>query len=233
MSTSQPVGSFPSILFEDDEIFIINKPAGLIVEDSHTHRQHTLEQMLPQRSNLDRGGIVHRLDKDTSGIMVIAKSAVSQKRLQQQFKERRVSKEYTALVWGRSRDDHALIDAPILRHPTKGHKFVVAAGGRESQTEIWRVHEYSYQNQPVTLLRVKPHTGRTHQIRVHLAALRLPIVGDKVYGRRKDSSPIRQFLHAGHIQLAHPTTDLPLDITAPLPEDLQLFLDGLKRSDQE
>jgi 23S rRNA pseudouridine1911/1915/1917 synthase len=225
---SQPAGLV--VLFEDQHLLIINKPAGLIVEDSHTHSQTTLEQLLPQQPGLDRNGIVHRLDRDTSGVMVVAKTLSAQANLQNQFKERLVTKEYTALVWGRSRDDHAIINAPIARHPVKGFKFVTMAGGRESQTEFWRQQEFIYRQQPVTLLKVKPHSGRTHQIRVHLAAMNLPIVGDKVYGRRKDPSPIRHFLHAQSIQLHHPETGEQLQFTAPLADDLVAFLQQLAPS---
>jgi 23S rRNA pseudouridine1911/1915/1917 synthase len=221
--------TLPPILFQDDQLLVINKPAGLIIQDSHTHTQQTLEQALPDDPTLERQGIVHRLDKDTSGVMVVARTPEAQSNLQQQFKNRQVSKEYTALVWGKSPDDHAIIDAPIARHPVYGYKYVVTEGGREAKTELWRQQEYRYQNQPVTLLRIKPHTGRTHQIRVHLAALKLPIVGDKIYGRRKDSAPIRQFLHAGYLQIIHPATGKTLEFRADLPADLTEFLATLSQ----
>ncbi len=207
---------------------VIDKPAGLIVQDSHTHSQQTLEQALPDHDGVERKGIVHRLDKDTSGLMVIAKTPQAQANLQDQFKTRHVHKHYAALVWGNCPDQHAIIDAPIARHPVYGYKYVVTEGGREAQTEFWQRQTYRFQDQHVTLLKVAPHTGRTHQIRVHLAALRLPIIGDKIYGRRKDSSNIRQFLHAETLQFTHPTTGQPVQFHADLPQDLSNFLASLK-----
>jgi 23S rRNA pseudouridine1911/1915/1917 synthase len=218
----------PPILYQDDDLLVINKPAGLIVEDSHTHSQATLQHAL-DNDTVDRGGLVHRLDKDTSGVMLVAKTPQAQAALQQQFKARQVHKTYTALVWGKPKDSHFKIDAPIERHPVHGYKFVVAEGGRPAQTEVWLEGEYRLNKEPVSLLRIEPHTGRTHQIRVHLAAMRLPIVGDKVYGRRKDHTPMRQFLHASNIKFTHPTSGRPLQFDAPLSDDLRQFLDGLQR----
>jgi 23S rRNA pseudouridine1911/1915/1917 synthase len=217
----------PEVIYQDDELLVINKPAGLIVEDSHTHSQHTLEQWLAQTSQLDRSGMVHRLDKDTSGVMVVAKTVDAQEKLQQQFKDRQVAKEYQALVWGKAPEQHAIIDAPIARHPAKGFKYVAMAGGRPAKTEFWLEQGYSFEQQLLSLLRVKPYTGRTHQIRVHLAALNLPIVGDRIYGRRKDKTPIRQFLHAHHLSFTHPKTGESVHFSAPLPVDLQEFLNTL------
>lgn len=217
----------PEIIFEDDHILVINKPAGLIVEDSHTHSEHTLEQWLAATAHLDRSGIVHRLDKDTSGVMVIAKNATSQENLQAQFKNRQVQKEYIALCWGKAPETHAIIDAPIARHPAKGFKYVASADGREAKTEFWLEESRVYQEQLISLLRVRPYTGRTHQIRVHLAALNLPIIGDRIYGRRKDKAPIRQFLHAHHLWFSHPHSGEEVHYSAPLSEDLQQFLNGL------
>jgi 23S rRNA pseudouridine1911/1915/1917 synthase len=219
--------ALPPVLYEDDDILVIDKPAGLIVQDSHTHNEDALEQMLPDEPQLLRRGVVHRLDKETSGVMVIAKSPAAQASLQAQFKERQTEKTYIALVWGKAKDERAIIDAPILRHPKLGFKYVVAAGGREAKTEIRRQRILLLHGEPVSLLEVRPHTGRTHQIRVHLAAMRLPIVGDKVYGRRKDKTEIRQFLHAATLSFIHPTTGDAVSFAAPLPADLQSFLDKL------
>lgn len=231
---SEATPQLPPVVFEDDQILVINKPAGLIVQDSHTHNQATLEQAIaataPDNSDdegLERGGIVHRLDKETSGLMVIAKTPTAQTNLQQQFKDRQVHKRYLAMVWGRPKDDHAIINAPINRHPVTGYKYVVMAGGREAVTEFWLDQEYRYHDEVMSLLKVFPQTGRTHQIRVHLTALRLPIVGDTIYGRRKDKTGIRQFLHAAELEFQHPTTGEQMRFEASLPEDLQTFLDKL------
>ncbi len=219
---------FPPILYQDDEILVIHKPAGLIVQKSHTHTEPTLDELLPEVPGLERQGIVHRLDRDTSGVMVVAKTAVAQKELQRQFAHRLTEKEYMALVWGRFIDAHALVDAPILRHPSLGYKFVVANhGGREAKTEMWREQVYTYHDEPVSRLRLKLYTGRTHQARVHLFAMGYPLVGDRVYGRRKDTTGMRQFLHAARLGFFHPTSQQKMEFNAPLPSELQLFIDQL------
>jgi 23S rRNA pseudouridine1911/1915/1917 synthase len=227
MPITPSIAELPPQLFKDDQLLVINKPAGLIVEDAHTHSQATLEHALPQDDDLDRNGLVHRLDKDTSGVMLVAQTPEAQANLQQQFKDRTVTKQYTALVWGKPKDKHFIIDAPIARHPMLGYKYVAMEGGRLAKTEVWLEKVYIYQDQPVSLLRIQPYTGRTHQIRVHLAAMRLPIIGDKIYGRRKDNSTIRQFLHATSIKLTHPTTGQELHFEAPLADDLADFLSQL------
>ena len=219
---------FPPILYQDEDILVIDKPAGLIVQKSHTHTDPTLDEMLPEAPGLERQGIVHRLDRDTSGVMVIAKTASAQAELQRQFANRLVEKEYIALVWGRFADAHAIVDAPILRHPSLGYKYVVAnQGGREAKTEIWRQQVYMYQDEPVSLLKLKLHTSRTHQARVHLFALGYPMVGDRVYGRRKDKTEMRQFLHAAQLGFTHPTSGQKMQFDAPLPVELQEFINKI------
>ena len=230
--TKPEAPQFPPILYQDEDILVINKPAGLIVQKSHTHTESTLDEMLPQIPGLERQGIVHRLDRDTSGVMVIAKTPAAQIELQQQFANRLVDKEYIALVWGRFADAHAIVDAPILRHPSLGYKYVVAnQGGREAKTEIWRQQVYIYQGEPVSLLRLKLHTGRTHQARVHLFALGYPMVGDRVYGRRKDKTDMRQFLHAAQLSFTHPASGQKMQFNAPLPVELQDFINQINPED--
>ena len=132
------------------------------------------------------------------------------------------------MVWGRFADAHAIVDAPILRHPSLGYKYVVAnQGGREAKTEIWRQQVYMYQDEPVSLLKLKLHTGRTHQARVHLFALGYPMVGDRVYGRRKDKTEMRQFLHAAQLGFTHPTSGQKMQFDAPLPVELQEFINKI------
>jgi 23S rRNA pseudouridine1911/1915/1917 synthase len=220
--------SFPPILYQDEDIVVINKPAGLIVQKSHTHTEPTLDQLLPANPELERQGIVHRLDRDTSGVMVIARTSHAQQDLQRQFSNRLVEKEYVALVWGEFPDAHAIVDAPILRHPSLGYKYVVAnQGGREAKTEIWRQQIYSYEGEPLSFLRLKLHSGRTHQARVHLFAMGYPLVGDKVYGRRKDKTGLRQFLHARQLGFIHPTSHQHVQFTADIPQEMQQFLNQI------
>lgn len=219
---------FPPIIYQDESILVIDKPAGMIVQKSHTHNQPTLEQALPGRDDLERKGIVHRLDRDTSGLMVIAQTPAAQQSLYQQFQKRQVQKEYQALVWGEFKDHHAIIEAPIARHPHYGYKYVVMEGGREAKTEAWKTQVFSYHDDKMTLLKLRLHTGRTHQIRVHLHALGYPMVGDKIYGRRKDSFDTRQFLHANHLSFTHPDTRQLVEFDTPLPGELQAFIDQLQ-----
>ena len=219
--------TFPPIIFEDEALMVINKPAGLIIQKSHTHAQRTLEDMLPVLPNLERGGLVHRLDRDTSGVMIVAKTPSAQQFLQEQFAERLVDKEYIALVWDQIPEDHAIIDAPIARHPAIGHKYVVTQEGKNAKTEVWKVQFYDYGGQVVSLIRLKLYTGRTHQVRVHCAAWAHPVVGDTVYGRRKDPCRTRQFLHAAYVSFNHPLTQQPVEFRVPLAPDLQEFLDTL------
>lgn len=219
---------FPPIIYQDESILVIDKPADLIVQKSHTHTQQTLEQLLPQNDQLERQGIVHRLDRYTSGLMVIARTSQAQQSLKKQFSDREVDKEYTALVWGEVKDDHAIVDAPIARHPSYGYKYVVMEEGRPSKTELWKLKVFDLQDTRASLLKLKLHTGRTHQARVHLHALGHPLVGDSVYGRRKDATGIRHFLHASHLSFQHPETGEKLAFNSPLPPDLQQFLDTLK-----
>jgi 23S rRNA pseudouridine1911/1915/1917 synthase len=224
MTPSTSHDQFPPILYQDDDLMVIDKPAGLVVQMSHTHQLLTLEEMLPEQPDLVRRGLVHRLDRETSGVMVLAKTLQAQQNIQQQFKTRAVKKEYQALVWGRVADAQARIDAPIARHPKLGYKFAVQQEGRQAVTEFWREAVYRYQDQYVTQLRVAIYTGRTHQIRVHLAALGHPIVGDIIYGRRKDPRLVRQCLHAARLVLHHPRTGETLDIAAPRPDDIDQFV---------
>lgn len=218
--------TFPPVVYQDQDILVIDKPAGLIIQKSHTHDQPTLEQDLPDLEGVERKGIVHRLDRFTSGLMVIAQSAAAQNSLHQQFVDRTVEKDYITLVWGEFKDSHAIIDAPIARHPRYGYKYVVMEDGRPAKSEIWRQQVLKINAEPATLLKVRLHTGRTHQVRVHLQALGFPLVGDQIYGRRKDKTGIRQFLHASYLAFTHPTSGQKVTFSSPLPTDLQQFLDA-------
>jgi 23S rRNA pseudouridine1911/1915/1917 synthase len=224
------------ILFEDDQLLVLNKPAGLVVHPAAGHEGDTLADVLLARDpnmaqavnpgSQHRPGIVHRLDKDTSGLLIIAKTAEAMLRLSQQFQQHSVTKRYIALVEGRMPLAEGAIEAPIGRDQRHRQRMAVTAQhGRHAQTLFWVEQEYPR----FTLLRVQIITGRTHQIRVHLAAIGHPVAGDHLYGRQQPLEPPRVFLHAAELQFSHPTTNQLLSFKAPLPPDLQTFLDALQR----
>ncbi len=215
------------IIYEDEHLIIVNKPAGMAVHPGPGHDGDTLVNALlgrfpnlPGINGVQRPGIVHRLDKDTSGLMVVAKTELAQRSLSEQLKERRTKKTYLALVEGRVEPKEAMIDAPLGRDPyNRLRQMVRESGGRDAQTS-YRVLEYIG---GMTYLEASPITGRTHQIRVHLATMGYPIVGDAVYGK---PSPIlaRQFLHAWKLRVEHPVSGQPLEFESPLSADLQASL---------
>lgn len=216
------------ILHEDDWILVINKPPGMVVHPAPGHWRGTLvsgllHHWLGTRPGLDptRPGIVHRLDKDTSGVMVIAKDADTLEQLAKQFRDRVVEKQYVAAVWGRLRLRRGTIAEPIGRNPVHRKRMAVRSDGREAMTTYEVIGAFD----DVTLLRLFPKTGRTHQLRVHLAAIGHPIVGDAVYGRARRSieAPLvsRQALHAERIRFQHPHSGKPATFTAPLAPDLR------------
>jgi 23S rRNA pseudouridine1911/1915/1917 synthase len=222
------------VLYEDEDALVVNKPAGLVVHPAHGHATGTLVNAVIGKITADTGrdasrpGIVHRLDKDTSGVMIIAKNDVAQLALARQLQGRRFEKEYLALVWGDPGDQPAVVEAPIMRDTGDRRRMVVRQGGRESTTRFARIAAYGSGTDRRALLHVKPVTGRTHQIRVHLAFARLPIVGDPVYGRKgsaRDGLP-RQFLHAWRLSVNLPHAG-PKTFTAPLADDLRAYLAAL------
>ncbi len=234
----QPVTLSPEvlpldILYEDADILVVNKAAGMVVHPGAGNLSGTLvNALLAHCTDLQgiggelRPGIVHRLDKDTSGVMVVAKHDRAIRALQRQFKEREVRKTYVALVIGNIAQDEGVIEAPIGRHRVHRQRMAVIADGKPARTR-WKVRGryHDDQNHPYTLLDVRLLTGRTHQIRVHFAWLGFPLVGDAVYGPAYSplSAP-RQFLHARALTLLHPTTEEKMTFSAPLPEDLAQFL---------
>jgi 23S rRNA pseudouridine1911/1915/1917 synthase len=216
-----------AVLHEDEWLLVIDKPAGLVVHPAPGHWRGTLVSALLHhwrgpRPGLDplRPGIVHRLDKDTSGVLIIAKDAATLAALGAQFRRREIEKQYLAFVWGRVRNQRGTIAEPIGRNPVHRKRMAVRRGGREALT----VYEVVERFDEVTLVRLFPKTGRTHQIRVHLAAIGHPIVGDAVYGRSRGQSGRvllpRQALHAERITFTHPHTGTGVTFTAPLPADL-------------
>jgi 23S rRNA pseudouridine1911/1915/1917 synthase len=222
------------VIYEDHDLIVVNKPAGLVVHPAAGHAHGTLVHAIlahcPDLAGVGgalRPGIVHRLDRDTSGLIVIAKNDAAQLTLQRQFKSRTVEKVYLALVEGRPSPPQGRIDAPIGRDPRQRRRMaVVAQGGRAAQTD-YRVIETLGD---YTLVEIRPRTGRTHQVRVHLASLGHPLAGDRVYGRRRQSIPLdRQFLHAWRLTFALPSGGERRTFTAPLPPDLQAVLHHLGR----
>jgi 23S rRNA pseudouridine1911/1915/1917 synthase len=214
------------IIYEDSDLLVIDKPAGLAVHPAPGHPSHTLVNAilnylpaLAQDADSLRPGIVHRLDKDTSGLILVAKNRVAQENLSDQFKNRVVKKAYITLVKGKLTPEKGTIEAAIGRDPRNRQRMAVVSEGREARTE-YRVIKY-YGNH--TLLEIKPETGRTHQIRVHLAAIGFPVLGDATYGI---ASPhlSRQFLHAGKIGFHLPSTGKYVEFESPLPLDLEKAL---------
>ena len=217
------------LVYQDSHIVVIDKPAGLSVHPGPGHPDRTLVNGLLAQCPDIRGvgdslrpGIVHRLDKDTSGLMVVAKTHRAHRGLSDQMKERRVVKGYSGLATGAVLPSAGRIDAPISRDPRRRQRMAVAPGGRASVTR-YRVVESL---EAYSLLELYLETGRTHQIRVHLAHLGYPLLGDAVYGR---PSPLlaRQFLHANHLGFDHPETGQPVEFRSVLPQDLAVALEAL------
>ncbi len=220
-----------NIIYEDRDVLVVDKPAGLAVHPAPGHPDHTLVNAvlhhLPDLAAEDaaslRPGIVHRLDMDTSGIIVVAKNRAAQADLSAQFAERTVAKTYLVLVRGRLTPEKGIIDAAIGRDRANRQRMAVSAKGREARTD-YRVVRYAGD---YTLAEIKPETGRTHQIRVHLAAIGYPVVGDATYGVKAPFLE-RQFLHAHRIRFRLPSTGEEAEFESPLPEDLERALEAIK-----
>ena len=207
------------IVFEDDALLVIDKPAGLVVHPGSGNWQGTMLNALlhyaPLLAHLPRAGIVHRLDKDTSGLLVVAKTVVAQTALVRQLQARSVHREYTAIATGDIARDDA-IDAPIGRHPTRRTTMAIVATGKPASTHYRVLERFGI----ATLLSCRLETGRTHQIRVHLAAIGHPLVGDPAYGRRQGIDFHRQALHAARLELTHPVSGKHCAWRSALPRDI-------------
>jgi 23S rRNA pseudouridine1911/1915/1917 synthase len=225
----------PRIILEDEQLMVIDKPAGMIVNDAESNRElMTVQKWFSSRISgsgdsefYKKGGVVHRLDKDTSGVMVLAKTEGAYIELKQQFLERKTVKKYIALVHGKFTEKSGEISLPLERNPRDRHRFVV--GGDPARTAIteWKVtEERSLNDESYSLMELWPHTGRTHQLRVHMQHLHHPIVADPIYGFRKtweldlEWCP-RLFLHAKYLEFYHPGTEEKVKIEAALPKELQ------------
>ena len=217
------------VVFEDDDLVVVNKAAGMVVHPAPGNWTGTLVNALMGRgselaesSDADRAGIVHRLDKDTSGLLLVAKTERAHRILSKAIAERRVIRRYAALVWGHLDGDRVSVDRPIGRDPRDRKRMAIVNTGRSAKTDFLRLARFD----AADLLRAHLHTGRTHQIRVHLASIGHPVVGDDTYGggggRRLIALPARRhFLHAAWLRFRHPTSGSSMDLRAPLPEDLR------------
>ncbi len=222
------------VIFENDDVLVINKPAGMVVHPAAGHATGTLVHAtlahVPEMEDVEgeqRPGIVHRLDKDTSGLILVAKNDASQRWLQAQFKDRKVKKVYLALVDGAPPTPTGRVDAPIGRDSGNRKRMAIVPlhKGRELVTDYQTLERFDEH----TLLEVHPLTGRTHQIRIHMAFLGCPIAGDTLYGHRRPTVPIRrQFLHAARLTVQLPGEDAPRTFEAPLPEELEQALESLR-----
>ena len=242
------------IIHEDDSIVVVDKPAGLVVHPAHGNWDGTLVNALLGRGTTlsalgsgDRPGVVHRLDKDTSGVIVLAKTDRAYQSLATQFKEKQTQKIYHALVHGHVRSRSIVVEEPIARHPVHRQRMAVAArGGRAARTDVFVVdtfHHFDY-------IRVSTHTGRTHQIRVHMAHVGNPLLGDSLYGGRRSRGTgntartkatierlmklmPRHALHASQLTLTHPDHDSRVTFVSALPADMRAALELLHREDRE
>jgi len=248
--TEEPASLSPeniplTILYEDEYLLAIDKPVGMVVHPSCGHRSGTLvnavlshlgidfhrlaggnlssEHGEPGTPEMDRPGIVHRLDKDTTGVILVAKDPKTQEALSSQFHDRNVEKIYRAVVEGAVKENEGVIEGSMGRHPTMRKKMaIVAKGGRYSITRfkvIQRLEGFTY-------LEAYPKTGRTHQIRVHFASIGHPIVGDELYGKKARRLTPRPLLHAYKILFGHPVRKLPLQVEATVPQDFKEFIDA-------
>jgi 23S rRNA pseudouridine1911/1915/1917 synthase len=232
---AQPVDAAPTppqeprIAYEDEHLLVVDKPAGLVVHPAAGHASGTLVQMLAGRTaggDPERPGIVHRLDRDTSGLLVIARTQEAYDGLRTLVERRAIEREYLALVRGRPRSRTGRIEAPIGRDRRDPTRRSLESDAPKDAITHFEVVELLPAH---ALLRVRLETGRTHQIRVHLAAIGLPVAGDRVYGAPEPGLG-RQFLHAARLAFVHPVTGAPVTVTSPLPDDLQAALEHARGS---
>jgi 23S rRNA pseudouridine1911/1915/1917 synthase len=220
------------VVYEDDSILVVDKPAGMVVHPAPGNWTGTLVNALvgrggelSQEGGDERAGIVHRLDKDTSGLLLVAKNDRAHRALAAAIAARRIVRRYAALAWGHLDGDRLTVDRPIARDPRDRTRMAIVSSGKPAKTDFVRLARFD----AADLLRAHLHTGRTHQIRVHLASVGHPVVGDDAYGggggrRLVELPPRRHFLHAAWLRLRHPLTGAPMDLRSPLPPDLRRSL---------
>ena len=223
------------IVYEDDDLLVINKPKGLVVHPAAGHQEDTLVNGLLYALGDDlsgingelRPGIVHRIDKDTSGLLAVAKNDYAHTFLASQLKDHSMARTYEAIVCGTFREDSGTVDAPIGRHPSDRKKMCVTERNSKHAVTHWEVVA---RYRGYTHLRCRLETGRTHQIRVHMAHIGHPILGDMVYGRKKPELGLSsQCLHAGALRFTHPRTGLPVMVFAPMPQYFEEVIEKLKK----
>lgn len=222
------------IVYEDDDVIVVNKPQGMVVHPSAGHPNHTLVNALLYHSPLStingefRPGIVHRIDKDTSGLLMVAKNDHAHKSLAEQLKAKTNKREYVALVHGVIKEDRGTIDAPIGRSKKDRKKQGIVGDGRPAVTHFTVLKRFKH----YTLVSCRLETGRTHQIRVHMQYIGHPLAGDPLYGPRKTLPGNGQYLHARLLGFKHPTTGEEMIFTAPLPNYFEKMLDHLEKTDR-
>ena len=216
-----------TVVFEDDDLVVVDKAAGMVVHPAPGNWSGTLVNALIGRGGdvpdaTDRAGIIHRLDKDTSGLLLVAKTDRAHRVLSRAIADRRIVRRYAALAWGHLDGDRLTVDKPIGRDPRDRKRMAIVSSGRSAKTDFLRLARFD----AADLVRAHLHTGRTHQIRVHLAAVGHPVVGDDTYGggggrRLMALPPRRHFLHAAWLRFRHPISGQSIDLRAPLPDDLR------------
>jgi 23S rRNA pseudouridine1911/1915/1917 synthase len=220
-----------TIVYGDDHLLVVDKPAGVVVHPARGHAQGTLAHALAlagaEGGPEERPGIVHRLDRDTSGLLVVARSHEAHGKLQRQVKRRELLREYLALVVGKPQSRSGTIEAAIGRDRRDRLRHSLDTDSPRAAVTHFELEELL---DGYTLLRVRLETGRTHQIRVHLEAIELPVAGDRTYGKPGVLGLERQFLHAAHLAFAHPITGEDVDVSSPLPPDLAAALETARRS---
>ena len=222
------------IVYEDDDLLVINKKSGMVVHPAPGHYTKTLVNALLYHFNIEskdkiRPGIVHRLDKDTSGLLIIAKNDKAHIQVSEQIKNREVKKTYIALVRGTIAEDEATINMPIGRSTKDRKKMAVTKNGKEAVTHFKVLNRYTTNKGSYTLLEIKIDTGRTHQIRVHMAEIGHPVIGDSVYSNGKNEFGVEgQCLHAKRLEFVHPITGKEMKLEAPLPEYFQKIVEQLE-----
>jgi len=229
-----------TVVYEDEDLLVVDKAAGMVVHPAPGNWTGTLVNALMGRGQeladgggAERAGLVHRLDKETSGLLVVAKSDAAHRRLSAAIAARRVTREYAAMVWGHLDGDALTVDQPLARDPRDRKRMAVVNTGKVARTDFRRLARF----RSADLLRAHLHTGRTHQIRVHMSFSGHPVVGDDVYGggggrRLAGLPPKRHFLHAAWLRFHHPVSGVPLDFRSPLPDDLRRSLVALAEDER-